>query len=65
MKWTNSHPQRLLVGYSIDSNHESAMRNRLDDANRSEACIIHFRSERNLNTPTGMLWKGGSPDVIQ
>ena len=57
VKWTNSHLQRQLVGCSIDSDHERAMRNRLDDANTSEACIIHFRSESNLNTRTGILWK--------
>ena len=65
MKWTNSHFQRQLVGCSIDSDHEHALRNRHDDANTSEACIIDFRSKSNLNTRTGMIWKGISPDVIQ
>ena len=65
VKWTNSHCQCQLVGDSFDSDHERAMRNRLDDANTSEACIIDFRSESNLNTRTGMLWQGVSPDVIQ
>ena len=40
VKWTNSHLQRELAGYSIDSDHERVMRSRLNDANISEACII-------------------------
>ena len=65
VKWTKSHHQRQLVCYSVDSDHERAMRNTLNDANTSEACIIDFRSESNLNTRTGMLWKRISPYVIQ
>ena len=38
--WANSHVQRQLVGYSIDSNNE---------------CIIVFRSESKLDTRSGML----------
>ena len=37
MKWTNSHVQRQLVGYSIDSDNERVMRSRLNDTK-------HFRS---------------------
>ena len=57
VKWTNSHFQCQLVGHNIDSDHERAMRNRLHDANTSEACIVDFRSESNLTTLIGMLWE--------
>ena len=58
VKWTNSHVQRQLVGYSIDSDNERVMLSRLNDTNISEACIIVFRSGSKLDTRSGMLWKG-------
>ena len=60
VKWINSHVQRQLVEYSIDSDNERVMRSRLNDTNISEARIIVFRSGSKLDTRSGMLWKGVS-----
>ena len=59
-QWTSKQESSEMdqFTFSVSVGWLRAMRNRLDDANTSEACIIDFRSESNLNTPTGMLWKG-------